>query len=219
LATGELQRIAPVAAARAEAAWLQGNVEQCLAAARVGFDLALEHDDPWVRGELGIWMWRAGGLSHPLAGAAEPFALQMAGDWQGAAALWARIGCPYERALAFIDGDEPALKRALALFEELGARPAANLVRQKLRHQGATDIPRGPRPATRQNAAGLTNRQLEVLLLMAEGFHNAEIASQLTTSLKTVDHHVAAILAKLEVHSRAQAIAVAYARGLLSQPR
>ncbi len=49
LATGELQRIAPVAAARAEAAWLQGNVEQCLAEARVGFDLALEHDDPWVR--------------------------------------------------------------------------------------------------------------------------------------------------------------------------
>jgi predicted ATPase len=39
LATGELQRIAPVAAERAEAAWLHGNKEQCLAEARVGYDL------------------------------------------------------------------------------------------------------------------------------------------------------------------------------------
>ena len=121
--------------------------------------------------------------------------------------------------MALIDGDEQALRTALALFEKLGAHPAAKLVRQKLRQQGATDIPREPRPATRQNAAGLTNRQLEVLLLMAEGLHTAEIASRLTTSVRTVDNHVAAILAKLEVHSRAQAIAVAYTRGLLSQPK
>ena len=44
---------------------------------------------------------------------------------------------------------------------------------------------------------------------------NAEIASRLSTSFKTVDHHVSAILAKLEVHSRAQAITKAQALGLL----
>src|SRR5207249_1759689 len=56
LATGELQRIAPVAAARAEAAWLSGDLEQCLAEARVGYDLALKHTDwnTWKLGALSI---------------------------------------------------------------------------------------------------------------------------------------------------------------------
>ena len=64
LATKEVQRIAPVATARAEAAWLQGKHEQCLAEARVGYDLALAHvADSWTLGELWFWMWRAGGLS------------------------------------------------------------------------------------------------------------------------------------------------------------
>jgi DNA-binding NarL/FixJ family response regulator len=60
------------------------------------------------------------------------------------------------------------------------------------------------------NQAGLTPRQLEVLQLMTEGFSNAEIASQLFTSPKTAEHHVSAVLSKLGVHSRAQAIRAAY---------
>ncbi len=104
---------------------------------------------------------------------------------------------------------------ALALFERLDAQPAATLVRQRMRQQGMQGIPRGPRPSTRTNQAGLTARQLEVLLLMAEGLPNAEIANRLSTSLKTVDHHVSAVLAKLDVHSRAQAISTAYQLGLI----
>jgi len=210
LATGELQRIAPVAAAHAEAAWLRGNQEQCLAETRVGYDLALAHTDPWRLGELSIWLWRAGGLTSAPGPIAEPFARQIAGDWRGAAALWAQIGCPYEQALALADGDAEAMRNALALFERLGAQPAAALVRRRLQQQGIGGIPRGPRPSTRTNQAGLTVRQLEVLGLMAEGLSNAEIASRLFTSLKTVEHHVSAVLAKLGVHSRAQAIGVAY---------
>ena len=216
LATGELSRIAPVAAARAEAAWLHGNQAQCLAEARVGYDLALVHEtDPWTLGQLSIWMWRAGELTSPPGPVAEPFARQIAGDWRGAAALWAQIGCPYEQALALAEGDAPAKLSALALFERLGAQPAAALVRQRMRQQGMQGIPRGPRPLTRTNQAGLTSRQREVLLLMAEGRSNAEIASRLSTSLKTVDHHVSAVLAKLDVHSRAQAVSTAYQMGII----
>ena len=142
LATGELERIAPVAAARAEAAWLQGNKEQCLAEVRVGYDLALAHEaDPWTLGELCLWMWRAGGLSSPPGPIAEPFARQITGDWRGAAALWAQIGCPYEQALALADGDASAQRSALALFEQLGAQPAATLVRRRLHQQGMQEIP------------------------------------------------------------------------------
>ena len=216
LATRELRRIAPVAAARAEAAWLHGKQEQCLAEARMGYDLALGHEaDPWTLGELSVWMWRAGEMSSAPGPIAEPFARQMAGDWRGAAALWAEIGCPYEQALALAEGDASAQLSALALFEQLGAQPAAALVRQRMRQQGIGGIPRGPRPSTRTNQAGLTTRQLEVLLLMAEGLSNAEIANRLSTSLKTVDHHVSAVLARLEVHSRAQAISTAYLMGII----
>ncbi len=142
LATGELRGIAPVALACAEAAWLQGNQEQCLAEARVGYNLALAHDaNPWTLGELSVWMWRAGGLTSPPGPIAEPFARQIAGDWRGAAALWAEIGCPYEQALALADGDASAQQSALKLLERLGAQPAIALVRKRLRQQGMQGIP------------------------------------------------------------------------------
>ncbi len=215
LATGELQRIAPVAIARAEAAWLRGNMEQCLAEARVGYDLAQAHTYQWKLGELSLWMWRSGGLTSAPGQIAEPFARQIAGDWQGAASLWAQIGCPYEQALALADGDAQAIRNALALFEQLGAQPALALVRRRLQQQGIGGIPRGPRPSTRMNQAGLTHRQLEVLQLIAEGLSNAEIANRLFTSLKTAEHHVSAVLARLGVHSRTQAIRVAHQLELL----
>ena len=219
LATREFQRIAPVMAARAEAAWLQGDLERCQAEARAGYDLALAHNDPWALGELSGWLWRARGLAQPPAQAAEPVVLELVGDWQGAAARWAEIGCPYEQALALAEGDASAQRQALALFEQLGAQPAAAHLRQRMRQQGWTGIPRGPRPSTRANQAGLTSREVEVLLLLAEGLSNAQIARRLSTSPKTVDHQVSAILAKLQVHSRSQAITAASALGLLPPPR
>ncbi|HEY0755990.1 MAG TPA: AAA family ATPase [Ktedonobacteraceae bacterium] len=192
----------------AEAAWLSGNLEQCLAEAQVGYSLALTHRDLWKSGELSAWMWRAGGLIQTPKRIAQPFACQIAGDWQEAAALWEQMGCPYDQALALAAGDAPAQLEALALFEQLGARPAVAIMKRRLRRQGIVGIPRGARLATRANQAGLTNRQLEVLHLMTEGLSNAEIASRLFTSLKTIEHHVSAVLAKLGVHSRAQAIRV-----------
>ena len=121
-----------------------------------------------------------------------------------------RSAVPTEEALALADGDAEAMRDALAIFERLGAQPAVALVRRRLRQQGIGGIPRGPRLSTRTNQAGLTTRQLEVLRLMIEGLSNAEIANRLFTSPKTIEHHVSAVLAKLGVHSRAQAISVAH---------
>ncbi|HET8842680.1 MAG TPA: AAA family ATPase, partial [Ktedonobacteraceae bacterium] len=201
----EMQDITPVAAARAEWYWLQEQPEQCIDEATRGFQLALPCQRPWYLGEVAIWLWRMERLPElPEGAVSSPFALQIAGDWQGAAALWEQLGCPYEQALALVDGDTPAQLKALAMLEQLGAQPAVTLVRRRLRQQGVAGIPRGARLSTRSNQAGLTNRQLEVLQLMAEGLSNTEIASRLITSPKTVEHHVSAILAKLGVHSRAQ---------------
>jgi DNA-binding CsgD family transcriptional regulator len=215
LATGEMQRILPVAAVRSEAAWLRGDNEQCLAEACVGYELALTHKFPWKLGELSFLMRKAGGLISVPESIAEPFALQIDGDWQRAAELWAQMGCPYEQALALADGDANAMRSALAIFEQLSAQPAITLVKQRLKQQGIGGIPRGPRPSTRTNQAGLTVRQLEVLELVAEGLSNSEIANRLYTSPKTVEHHVSAVLAKLGAHSRTQAISEAHRLELL----
>lgn len=186
-------------------------------AAHGGYDLALAHTDLWALGELSTWLWRAGELTEAPRRIAEPFARQIAGDWRGAAEQWAHLGCPYEQALALIDGDGEAMLAALALLERLGAQPAVALVQRRLRQQGIAGIPRGPRPSTRANRAGLTNRQLEVLQLIVEGYSNAEIASRLITSPKTIESHISAVLAKLGVNSRAQAIRSAYRMELLPE--
>ena len=142
----------------------------------------------------------------------------MAGDWRAAADAWEAIGCPYEQALALMDGDEAAQRTALAIFERLGARPAAEIVRQRLRSAGARGLPRGPRPTTQANPYGLTNRQYEILLLLAEGLRNPEIADRLSTTPKTIEHHVSDVLAKLNVRSRAEAVRLAFQLGLVPQP-
>ena len=171
-------------------------------------------------GELAYWRWRAGIEEAVPDRGAEPYVAQIAGDWARAAELWTDLGCPYEAALALADGDEEEpLRRALDELQRLGARPAAAIVARRLRARGATGLPRGPRPATGRNPAGLTEREMEVLALVARGFRNAEIAQRLVVSVKTVDHHVSAILRKLGVGTRGQASAEAVRLGVVGQDR
>ena len=213
--TEELQRIAPVASALAECALLKGDLEQVMAEARIVLEMAAVRNDPWLRGEFAFWMWRAGGARETHENVAAPYALQMSGDWRAAAEAWKECGCPYEEAMALADGDEPAQRAALEILERLGAGPAAEKLRQSLRATGVRGIPRGPRPSTRENPSGLTSRQMEVLGLMVDGLGNAEIAERLFVSPRTAEHHVSAILAKLDARTRAEAVSLALQTGLI----
>lgn len=218
--TGALQRLAPVRAARAEAAWLAGDPARAAEEARAVLPLALRHNHPWYIGECAYWLARAGESIDLPETVAAPFAAQIAGDWHQAAELWRERDCPYEEARALAEGDdEDAVREAIATFNRLGARPAVAVATRRLRELGVREIPRGPRPATRANPAQLTNRQVEVLRLMASGSTNAEIATQLFLSAKTVEHHVSAILTKLDVPTRRDAIRAANALGLLPQDK
>src|SRR4051794_19328226 len=217
---GELQRIAPVAAARAEARWLAGDDRAVAAETDAALRLARAHGDARAAGELAVWRRRAGagGDGAAILAAADPFGLELASDAEAAAARWAALGCPYEAALALAHAaDADAQRGALDALQRLGARPAARRVARALRERGLRDVRRGPHRATRANPAGLTPREVEVLGLVAQGRRNADIAGSLFVSEKTVGHHVSAILRKLDVRTRGEAGAAAARLGIVER--
>ena len=210
-----LQRVAPVRAMRAEAAWLRGDLAACDAEARAALALARQREHPWFIGELAAWCWRAGTLHEAPAHCAEPFALEIAGRWREAADAWRRLGCPHARALALAEGDAEAQQEALAVFDALGAMPVAEALRRRLHGAGVRGVSRGARASTRSHPCGLTSAELRVLALMAEDLRDADIAARLQRSVRTVHHHVAAVLAKLEAGTRFEAVRRAEREGWL----
>jgi DNA-binding CsgD family transcriptional regulator/tetratricopeptide (TPR) repeat protein len=206
----ELQRIGTLADVCAEAAWLVGDREGVLREVLPVYELVCQRRDPRMKGELAAWLWRVEALDQHPTDIAEPYALEISGDWRGAAAVWSDLGCPYERATVLsLYGGEPEQREALSIFEQLGAAPAAQMLRKKMREQGVRGVPRGSLTSTRSNPLGLTRREAETLALLSEGLRNSAIAKRLFVSTKTVAHHVSAILTKLGVPSRAEAVAMA----------
>jgi DNA-binding CsgD family transcriptional regulator len=221
--SGELDRLAPVAAARAELAWLEGRAKDIGLLTDDVLELAISHRSPWIGSELAVWRRRAGlhdGVDERTQCAQGPYAAELSGEPEAAAELWQRLGCPYESALALAQSDdEAALLRSLVQLQEIDARPAARIVARRLHQRGVRGLPRGARPSTRRNPAGLTRRELDVLALVAEGRRNREIADRLYLAPKTVDHHVAAILRKLNAENRYQATQIAIDTQLIEQTR
>jgi DNA-binding CsgD family transcriptional regulator len=170
---------------------------------------------PFPVGRLAFRLHRAGGDAPVPAAAAAPFRMMIEGDWAAAATEWGRRGAVYLEAEALAAGDAGAAGDALRILDRLGAGRAAEHLRAELRARGLGGVPRGPRPVTAAHPAGLTPRQVDVLALLAEGLSNAGIAERLTLSTKTVDHHVSAVLTKLGVANRAQAVLAAHRLGLL----
>ena len=132
---------------------------------------------------------------------------------RAASDCWRELEAPYEtaqvgvrigqgcRALGDEEGARMELRAALATFERLGARPDASRV------SGLVSGRSGP-------LGTLSPRETEVLGLIALGRTNAEIATQLMLSERTVHRHVSNILTKLDVRSRTSAAAYAVQHGL-----
>jgi DNA-binding CsgD family transcriptional regulator len=216
--TGDPLYIVPARLSRAEAHWLEGN----RAAAHHEAGLAEQAADgagPWLLGEAAAWVRRTGPSRRPRGELAEPYRLQLDGDWQNAAKLWDELGCPYDAAMALLDAaEEPALRRALDICQGLGATATARVVRRAMRQLGIRSIPVGQRSATRRHPLGLTRRESEVLALVCAGHTNAEIAGKLFISTKTAGHHVSAVLAKLGAPTREAAASEASRLGLAVPP-
>jgi DNA-binding CsgD family transcriptional regulator/tetratricopeptide (TPR) repeat protein len=223
LASQEPDRIVPLALGLAEAAWLRGDTDACAAVVRAALqacaDLTL-----WDRGELACWMHRSGQDPRALSSAAlaEPCQLELAGDLDSAAQAWEQRGMPRHQAYALLLMDPrqhpDALAQAIALFDRMGAAACADHARRharKLASVGIKGIKTGPRAAARANRFGLTPRELQIASHLAGGRSNQEIAQALSRSERTVEHHVATVLAKLGAKKRGDVAALLAEAGAL----
>lgn len=160
------------------------------------------------------------------AAAADARVLRHSGDlpaaasrFEQAAALYEQGGAPYETARTRVElaetlaatGERAVAQRearqAWETFRTLGAARDAARAKDRLDKLSTSKPPRG-KPA-------LTGRQLEILRLVAQGLSNPEIATRLRLSDHTVKRHVANLLTKLRLPSRAAAAAYAAQQGLL----
>jgi DNA-binding CsgD family transcriptional regulator len=204
--------------ARVEAHWLEGQLDPATDELARVVRLASRAD---LRQRCWLALWRhrlTGAIGTDLAPITiEPFASQVGGHGASAAEVWDRLGYRHEAAVALLDTrEEAALRESLSRLTDLGAPAAARLVRRSMRDLGVRSIPTGARPTTRAHPRGLTAREQEVLRLVCQGHTNDQISEHLFISVKTVDHHVSAVLAKLGVASRRAATTEARRLGLVT---
>ena len=142
-AAGELQRLRPIACARAEAAWLDGDAEAVDAATRDTLALALEVGHEWDVGELLLWRFRAGLPAVAPESCPLPIACELAGD---AARRRAALGRAWasrtpRRSPCWAQTTPSRCSTAIALLDRLGATAVAALGRARLRRAGVARRP------------------------------------------------------------------------------
>ena len=213
LRTTELQRIIPVLVALLEYEWVTGKTyieQEILDRAVKGF---VEADKISKKSRFCFWLKKV--RKQRVEPKEDLKRLINATTAQEESASWEELSCPYEQALSLFDGNEDNKRKALSIIQQLGADAVSEKLKMEMRSSGIKKIPRGIRESTKINPAQLTNRELDVLQLLKNGTHNKEIAVTLFISPKTVDHHISSILFKLDVSSRAKAVAEAARLGIL----
>src|SRR5580692_580055 len=208
----ELQRIL---AALLEYEWITGQAVLEKAAIEYAIGLISQGGTLRESSEFDYWLWKVRRAQIPWHEVHDRYRADHPAMAIETAAGWERLGCPYEQALFLFEGDEDAKREAISIVHRLGATTVYEKMKLGMRSEGIRSIPRGSHKTTRENPALLTERELGVLELLKEGLPNKEIGSRLFISAKTVDHHISAILSKLDVDSRTKAVREAIRRGIV----
>ncbi len=212
--TKEPAHLGRTAGTVAEYVWLGGWMDDAITNQLLEvLDQMKLQSSPWYVGELALWLWLDGRIDAIPVESPPPYRMLGNGEWEKAAEWFSERSIPYEKALALTLGDTEDKLEALTILDGVGADPLASKVRSQLKADGVTGIPRRSRGAANAGHLGLTTRQNEVLGLLGEGLTNGEIADRLYISTRTVDHHVSAILNKLGVNSRKEAVTAASEAG------
>ena len=122
----EPQTVGPARSARAEAAWLAGDLAMCAVEARAGLEALSGTGQWWATGELAVLLLRSEGMRWERGFLSEPHRLWLEGEHELAAKIWRSNGCVYAEADALADcDDEESLRRAFAVLDELGRGPVS----------------------------------------------------------------------------------------------
>jgi len=204
--TMEPQRIIQALTAFLEYEWITGThlIEKEILESTI--ELLKERGNRYGNSEFAFWLQKARGQSLPLKEIYEGYDISDYAKTKKAAILWRKTGCPYNEALALFAGNDEDKRKAFTIVQGLGAGAILQKMKLQMRSSGIKSIPRGLRKSTQSNPALLTDRELDILLLLKEGLQNKEIAGKLFISSKTVDHHISSILFKLDVNSRVKAV-------------
>lgn len=227
----EQQRITPARLAWIEHHAIRGETDEARShlQAMLAFGTAVLR--PWDAGALRVWAQRLGVALPPGIGSqpTQPQALELAGHPDAAADAFDRLGAPFDAALVRLaaarDGHPAGLGAAAQAFDGLGCVPGGRAVRQVASALGLALAPapqprrtaRGPYGVARRHPLGLTAKEVQVLAMMVEGASNADMAERLCRSQRTVEHHVSAILGKLNASNRLEAILRAMAEPWIVQ--
>ncbi len=213
LSTGEPQRIIPVRLSLTELAWLRDDRSGAEAQIQALDAFRVPELSGWDLGELLVWRRRCGlpipsGLvTDALPG---PRLAELQGDEAGASRIWQLLKQPYEAALVLMHSGGSSLPQAIAILDDLGAKPAAALARRRAQQAGLTrgvpKAPRGPYASARRHPLGLTASEQKVLSLLVQGLSNKEIALHCSRSLRTIEHQVSSVLAKFNASNRMEVL-------------
>lgn len=208
LATGEVQYCIPVLMGMAERAWLTGS-DTLAADALSGLDrINASCFSRWTAAEYEFWQKLLGrNVAGPRSASDTAFGFALRDDFSASGIEFARLGANYFANLCFGLADTPQTVTAgLSALHRQGAKAAIARLTELLESRGLTrddvTLPRGPYRAARENPFGLTAKEMTVLEHLAEGLSNAEIADEMSRSQRTIEHHVSAILQKLEAENR-----------------
>lgn len=214
LATDELQNIVPARLTLIEAAWLSADYPT----GQMHLDTLLELDDkdrhPWNIGERSIWQQRyakarddkakelAQNVTLPL-----PYSLEMSGDYLGAAKQWQEHGLPHAAALSLLAANKQSyILECSTILTSIGAQAGLKCLTLQAKQQNwdISQLSIRGRYNTKasQHPLGLTQKEQQVLTLLAKGVNNKDISLTLSRSTRTVEHHVASILSKLNAPNR-----------------
>ena len=174
----------------------------------------------FIRGSRLLWAHRLDiELPASLADLPGPIALELAGDAAGAAQEWQAAGYTFQGMLAWLwtqgDAIKEALPQARQASDSMGTSAATEAI-HRLAAQRGVALPgiarkRGPYRASRDHPLGLTGREVDILRMIVAGDSNRAIAQRLNRSLRTIEHHVSAILGKMGIENRLQAALYAVA--------
>ncbi|MDQ2797778.1 MAG: helix-turn-helix transcriptional regulator, partial [Actinomycetota bacterium] len=189
----------------ADAAWLAGNVDAARERLHAACVQLTELETNWLAAVI-AWQHRLG-VRSDVVPALAPYAAQVTGPPRCAARRSCGTACTCPTAPRSRSADEADLREAVTRLDPRSP-PAALVVRRKMHDLGLRAIPSGVRASTRSDPLGLTRREHEVLDLVRDNLANEQIAERWVISVKSVDHHVSAVLAKLGVSSRQDASAL-----------